>query len=130
MSNNYRDISNNLSIDLQIPFTGTMNEQGRTMTTRHQLAQNPILNPQLALETQKIRDRRHPTALICTIDLEESTTWKKAISVPHWYKAMEEEILALHSNKTWSLVPRPARANVIGSNWIFKTKLKNDGTLD
>lgn len=42
---------------------------------------------------------------------------------------MKEENLALHSNKTWSLVPRPAHAKVIGSKRIFKTRLKNDGTL-
>lgn len=55
MSNNYIDISNNLSIDIQIPLKGTMNMQGHIMITRRKLAQNLALDLQLALETQKIR---------------------------------------------------------------------------
>jgi hypothetical protein len=43
---------------------------------------------------------------------------------------MEEEYEALLSNSTWDLVPRPSGANVITSKWIFKHKLKADGSLD
>lgn len=50
MSNNYIDISNNLSIDLQIPLIGTMNKQGHIMIIRRKLAQNLALDLQLALE--------------------------------------------------------------------------------
>jgi hypothetical protein len=43
---------------------------------------------------------------------------------------MEEEYEALLSNNMWDLVPRPPRANVITSKWIFKHKLKADCPLD
>ena len=43
---------------------------------------------------------------------------------------MKEEIKALHDNQTWDLVPRLTNTNVIGSKWVFKTKLKEDGTVD
>jgi hypothetical protein len=49
---------------------------------------------------------------------------------PHWRRAMEEEYEALLSNSTWDLVPLPSGANVITSKWIFKHKLKADGSLD
>jgi hypothetical protein len=41
-----------------------------------------------------------------------------------------EEYEVLLSNNTWDLVPQPPRANVITDKWIFKHKLKADGSLD
>lgn len=41
-----------------------------------------------------------------------------------------EELKALHENGTWDLVPQDPNANVLGCKWVFKTKLKSDGTLE
>jgi hypothetical protein len=41
-----------------------------------------------------------------------------------------EEYEALLSNSTWDLIPQPPRANIITDKWIFKHKLKVDGSLD
>ncbi|XP_071683221.1 uncharacterized mitochondrial protein AtMg00810-like [Lolium perenne] len=43
---------------------------------------------------------------------------------------MQEEYDALQRNRTWELVPRPPRANVITGKWVFKHKLGSDGTLE
>jgi hypothetical protein len=43
---------------------------------------------------------------------------------------MEEGYEALLSNNTWDLVPQPPRANVITDKWIFKHKLKTDGSME
>jgi hypothetical protein len=43
---------------------------------------------------------------------------------------MRNELHALHQNKTWSLVPRQADMNIVGSWWVFKTKLKSDGSIE
>jgi hypothetical protein len=43
---------------------------------------------------------------------------------------MDEEYVALLSNNTWDLVARPPLTNVITGKWIFKYKLKVDGSLD
>ena len=43
---------------------------------------------------------------------------------------MLDELDALHQNLTWTLVPRDSHMHVIGSKWVFKAKLKADGTLD
>lgn len=32
---------------------------------------------------------------------------------------MEEEMEAISSNKTWTLVPKHPKMNIIGSKWVF-----------
>lgn len=60
----------------------------------------------------------------------EPTNVKTALAHPGWKAAMVEELDALHKNETWTLVPRTPNMNVIGSKWVFKTKLKPDGSLE
>ena len=42
---------------------------------------------------------------------------------------MEEEIKQIEKNKTWSLVPRPEDKNVIGTKWVFRNKLDENGEV-
>jgi hypothetical protein len=48
----------------------------------------------------------------------------------HWQKAMDEEIAALKSNNTWQTMPLPPHAHAIGCKWIYKVKLKSDGSIE
>src|SRR3954464_6067075 len=43
---------------------------------------------------------------------------------------MKDEFDALQRNRTWTLVPRPPRANIITGKWVFKQKLHPDGSLE
>jgi hypothetical protein len=59
----------------------------------------------------------------------EPSSVRVALADPSWQRAMEE-YEALQANHTWDLVPRPSSANVVTGKWIFKHKLKADGSLD
>ncbi|KAL6319941.1 hypothetical protein AAG906_037017 [Vitis piasezkii] len=50
-------------------------------------------------------------------------TLKEALKYPCWIAAMEEELVALNTNDTWDLVPRPLGINIIGSKWIYRAHL-------
>jgi hypothetical protein len=49
---------------------------------------------------------------------------------PNWLEAMTEEYRALLGNDTWDLVPPPRNANIVSGKWVFRHKLKPDGSLD
>jgi hypothetical protein len=42
---------------------------------------------------------------------------------------MNEELDQTEKNQTWELVPRPKNKNVIGTKWIFKNKLNENGEI-
>jgi hypothetical protein len=55
---------------------------------------------------------------------------RAALRDPDWKIAMQDEFDALKNNGTWTLVPRPAHANIITGKWLFKNKLQPDGSLE
>jgi hypothetical protein len=42
---------------------------------------------------------------------------------------MEEELNQIEKNETWELVPRRKDKNIIGTKWVFKNKLNEDGQV-
>ena len=42
---------------------------------------------------------------------------------------MNEEIEQIEKNKTWTLVPRSKDKNVIGTKWVFRNNLNEDGEV-
>ncbi|GKA51397.1 retrovirus-related pol polyprotein from transposon TNT 1-94 [Tanacetum coccineum] len=44
--------------------------------------------------------------------------------------SMQEEIEALHKNKTWELVPLPGGRKLIGNKWVYKIKINGDDQVE
>ncbi|CAL8155886.1 unnamed protein product [Prunus armeniaca] len=63
------------------------------------------------------------------LSLVEPAAYKSALKVPVWLTVMKEEVDALHSQGTWSLVPLPPNKNLVGCKWIFKIKKHADGSI-
>ncbi|KAB2613607.1 S2-RNase [Pyrus ussuriensis x Pyrus communis] len=66
-----------------------------------------------------------------TVDLSivEPATYKSALKCKVWVDAMKEELDALHTQSTWTLVPLPAQKNIVGCKWVFKIKKNADGSI-
>ena len=64
---------------------------------------------------------------------KEPQTYAEAISSsdgPLWKEAIKSEVDSILQNHTWELVDLPPGCKPLGSKWIFKRKLKPDGTID
>jgi hypothetical protein len=57
----------------------------------------------------------------------EPKNFAQASEDKHWVNAMKEELNQIEKNETWELVPRPKDKNVIGTKWVFRNKLDEDG---
>ena len=47
-----------------------------------------------------------------------------------WKEAVNSEIESILSNHTWELVDLPPGNKPLDSKWIFKRKMKDNGTID
>ena len=70
-----------------------------------------------------------PKILVASLHQELATVPISSAN-PRWKNAMEVEYQALLRNNTWKLFPPNDASHVIHSKWVFRTKLKADGTLD
>ena len=118
-TSNPPDIIQHLIVDLSLPQRCHINgpqeqhkDNPRThMITRSKLKNDPSLKSKIITFSTPRGNIREPKGYLTTL------------KIPHWLKAMQEDIKALTHNHTWDLVPRPSTANVVGSKWVFKTKL-------
>ena len=54
----------------------------------------------------------------------------KSVDAPFWLEAINNELESIMSIHTWELVELPPKVKPIGCKWVFKRKLKPDGTID
>lgn len=59
----------------------------------------------------------------------EPATFEEAIRNEEWMNAMEEELNSIERNHTWDLVSLPPGKKAIPVKWVFKIKLKPDGSI-
>ncbi|GJX05772.1 retrotransposon protein, putative, ty1-copia subclass [Tanacetum coccineum] len=63
----------------------------------------------------------------------EPTSYREAVNSsegPRWKEAIKSEIDSILQNHTWELVDLPRGCKPLGYKWIFKKKMKADGTID
>ncbi|KAI3728566.1 hypothetical protein L6452_17204 [Arctium lappa] len=63
----------------------------------------------------------------------EPKTYHEAVTSsegPQWKEAINSEIESILQNHTWELVDLPPGCKPLGYRWIFKRKMKADGSID
>nr|GEW84886.1 copia protein [Tanacetum cinerariifolium] len=53
----------------------------------------------------------------------------KALSDESWIVTMQEELKQFIANDVWELVPQPRKITIIGTKWVFRNKLDENGIV-
>ncbi|XP_073302961.1 uncharacterized protein [Primulina huaijiensis] len=91
---------------------------------------NPSLvigNPATPLRTRRQMINEYMHAAF--ISQDEPKKIEETLLDPSWIEAMQEELNQFKRNEVWFLVPRPSHQAVIGTRWVFRNKLNDEGTV-
>ena len=66
---------------------------------------------------------------LCLISQVEPKNVDEACKDDYWKQAMKEELDQIVKNKAWELVPRLVDKNVIGTKWVFRDKMNEQGEV-
>ncbi|KAL0340381.1 UNVERIFIED_CONTAM: Retrovirus-related Pol polyprotein from transposon RE1 [Sesamum radiatum] len=72
----------------------------------------------------------HTDFLAALSTIQEPSNYLEAKGCKEWEDAMSQELSALERNNTWEVVTLPKGKKAIGSKWVFKIKLKANGSID
>ena len=76
---------------------------------------------------------RHSFKDLCNnttfVSLIEPKNFKEAIIDDHWIVAMQEELNQFERNDVWELVEKPSDYPIIGTKWVFRNKLDENGIV-
>jgi len=59
----------------------------------------------------------------------EPTKVDEALVDDGWILAMQDELNQFKRNDVWDLVPKPEHKNIIGTKWVFRNKLNEQGEV-
>ncbi|XP_070042956.1 uncharacterized mitochondrial protein AtMg00820-like [Nicotiana tomentosiformis] len=68
-------------------------------------------------------------AFYAFLSLIEPKNVAEALQNADWVNAMQDELNQFERSQVWHLVPRPLDRSVIGTKWVFRNKLDEDGTV-
>jgi len=59
----------------------------------------------------------------------EPKSMSEALEDNNWINVIHEEVNQFARNEVWTLVPRSKEMNVIGTKWVFKNKIDEQGVI-
>ncbi|GJT64317.1 retrovirus-related pol polyprotein from transposon TNT 1-94 [Tanacetum coccineum] len=94
--------------------------------SRNHLSKNVIGN----LNQRTFRSQaQNQSNFFCFISTIEPKNVNEALGDESWIVVMQEELNQFIANDVWELVPQPKNMTIIGTKWVFRNKLDENGIV-
>ncbi|GJT41524.1 retrovirus-related pol polyprotein from transposon TNT 1-94 [Tanacetum coccineum] len=91
---------------------------------------HPLENVIGNLNQRTLRSQaQNQSNFFCFISTIESKNVNEALTDDSWIVAMQEELNQFIANDVWELVPQPRNMTIIGTKWVFRNKLDENGIV-
>ncbi|GJS99148.1 retrovirus-related pol polyprotein from transposon TNT 1-94 [Tanacetum coccineum] len=91
---------------------------------------HPLENVIGNLNQRTLRSQaQNQSNFFCFISTIEPKNVNEALTDDSWIVAMQEELNQFIANDVWELVPQPRNMTIIGTKWVFKNKLDENGIV-
>ncbi|KAK1379914.1 hypothetical protein POM88_026658 [Heracleum sosnowskyi] len=86
-----------------------------------------IGDPDVGVKTRSATQNEcHYSAFLSEMEPKKT---EEALTGPDWVIAMQDELNQFEQQQVWKLVPRPKNKKVIGTRWVYRNKLDEDGIV-
>ncbi|GJV27597.1 retrovirus-related pol polyprotein from transposon TNT 1-94 [Tanacetum coccineum] len=91
---------------------------------------HPLENVIGNLNQRTLRSQaQNQSNFFCFISTIEPKNVNEALTDESWIVAMQEELNQFIANDIWELVPQPRNMTIIGTKWVFRNKLDENGIV-
>ncbi|GJR31766.1 retrovirus-related pol polyprotein from transposon TNT 1-94 [Tanacetum coccineum] len=91
---------------------------------------HPLENVIGNLNQRTLRSQaQNQSNFFCFISTIEPKNVNEALTDESWIIAMQEELNQFVANDVWELVPQPKNMTIIGTKWVFRNKLDENGVV-
>ncbi|GJV09312.1 retrovirus-related pol polyprotein from transposon TNT 1-94 [Tanacetum coccineum] len=91
---------------------------------------HPLENVIGNLNQRTLRSQaQNQSNFFCFISTIEPKNVNEALTDDSWIVAMQEELNQFIANNVWELVPQPRNMTIIGTKWVFRNKLDENGIV-
>ncbi|GJY97831.1 retrovirus-related pol polyprotein from transposon TNT 1-94, partial [Tanacetum coccineum] len=91
---------------------------------------HPIENVIGNLNQRTLRSQAQDKSnFFCFLSTTEPKNINEALNDESWVIAMQEELNQFISNDVWELVPNPKDMTIIGTKWVYRNKLDENGVV-
>ncbi|GJW28446.1 hypothetical protein Tco_0045321 [Tanacetum coccineum] len=91
---------------------------------------HPLENVIGNLNQRTLRSQaQNQSNFFCFISTIEPKNVNEALTDDSWIVTMQEELNQFIANDVWELVPQPRNMTIIGTKWVFRNKLDENGIV-